>query len=78
MSWDDQVNGLLKKSGQIKRNDTLVIENSTPMYLQSEEIENLPLAVPISVITKATNGKDVSHSIKKEKIVDLQKGIKKC
>lgn len=76
MSWDDQVNGLLKKSGQIKRNDTLVIENSTPMYLQSEEIENLPLAVPISVITKATNGKDVSHSIKKEKIVDLQKGIK--
>ncbi|MGN1329499.1 MAG: hypothetical protein ACI4V4_07345 [Eubacterium sp.] len=76
MSWDDQVNGLLKKSGQIKRNDTLVIENSTPMYLQSDEIEDLPLAVPISVITKATNGKDVSHSIKKEKIVDLQKGIK--
>lgn len=76
MSWDDQVNGLLKKSGQIKRNDTLVIENSTPVYLQSDEIENLPLAVPISVITKATNGKDVSHSIKKEIIVDLQKGIK--
>lgn len=76
MSWDDQINGLLKKSGQIKRNDTLVVEKSTPTYLQSDVIEDLPLAIPLSVVTKATNGKDVSHSIEKEKIVDLQKGIK--
>ena len=76
MNWDDQINGLLKKSGQIKRYDTLVVEKSTPTYLQSDVIEDLPLAIPLSVVTKATNGKDVSHSIEKEKIVDLQKGIK--
>lgn len=61
---------------QIKRNDTLVVEKSTPTYLQSDVTEDLPPAISLSVVTKATSGKDVSHSIEKEKIVDLQKGIK--
>lgn len=76
ISWNAQIRGLLEKSGQIKRNDTLVVEKNTPIYLQSDVIEDLPLAIPLSVVAKASNGKDVSHSIKKEKIIELQKGIK--
>ena len=76
MDWNEQINGLLKKQGQINRSDTLVIEKNTPAYLQSDIIENLPLAVPISVVTKATKGKDISHSIKNENLVSLQKGIR--
>ena len=52
---------------QIKRNDKSVVEKSTPTYLQSDVTEDLPLAIPLSVVTKATSGKDVSHSIEKEK-----------
>ncbi len=76
MDWNEQINDLYNKQGLLRRSDTLVIENSTPAYLQSDVIENLPLVIPLRVVTKASNGKDISHSIKQENIEDLQRGIR--
>jgi len=76
MDWIHQIYGLYNKNGQIIRSDTLVVETETPLYLRLDGIKNLPLAIPLSVVTKATNGKDRSHSIKQENIIKLQNGIR--
>jgi hypothetical protein len=76
MAWTRQIDEFFSSKGQIKRNDTLVIETSTPAYLHLFDTENLPLAVPLSIVTKAIKGKDKFHSIKKENLRNLQDGIR--
>lgn len=75
MSWADQIQGALYNGKNIRRNDTLVVGNpsDTPV---ANEIDNKPLAIPLSVMTKASSGKDISHSIKKGKLAKLDAGIK--
>ena len=68
MTWSDQ----LKNS---KRSDTLVVEKNTPSYLVQKGVDNLPMAIPKSVVTKAQSGKDISHSISDTNIQKLQSGI---
>ena len=66
LPWVEQ----LKKH---KRNDTLVVQNNTDAFLEETD---LPMAVPVSVITKAKSEKDASHSVSDSSIRKLQKGIK--
>ena len=75
MSWEKQINSLLQGKKTIKHSDTLVLNNNTPKYLVENGVENLPLAVPISVITKARSGKDESHSISDINLVNLKNAI---
>ena len=75
MSWDEQIMGALYGKGSIARNDTLVAGQISTSLAQ-EGIEQLPLAIPRSVLTKASDGRDISHSIKKGKLAKLNVGIK--
>lgn len=75
MSWDEQIMGALYGKGSIARNDTLVAGQISASLAQ-EGIEQLPLAIPRSVLTKASDGRDISHSIKKGKLAKLNVGIK--
>lgn len=75
MSWAEQINGALYDGKNIRRNDTLVAGNSADTSIGSE-IDSKPLAIPLSVLSKASSGKDVSHSIKRGKLAKLDSGIK--
>ena len=75
MSWDEQVKGALYDANNIRRNDTLVVTDVADTRV-ANEINNKPLAIPQSVLTKAQSGKDISHSIKKGKLAKLDEGIK--
>ena len=75
MSWADQVQGVLYNGKNIRRSDTLVVGQSTETAV-ANEIDDKPLAIPLSVMTKASSGKDISHSIKKGKLAKLDEGIK--
>ena len=75
MDWDTQINSVLQKDGRINRSDTLVC-GSTPAMLQKSGIEDLPMAIPLSIISKAKSGKDISHSIKNKNLRKLSEGIK--
>ena len=75
MSWEDQIKGALYGSGTIRRNDTLVV-GSISDFLTKDGISQKPLAIPLSVLSKAMSGKDVSHSIKRGKLAKLNSGIK--
>ena len=75
MSWSDQINGALYNGKGIRRNDTLVVGSSADTSV-ANEIDNKPLAIPQRVLTKASSGKDISHSIKKGKLAKLDEGIK--
>lgn len=75
MSWEEQINRALYKEKPLRRNDTLVV-GSIEEYLINDGIEDIPLAIPMSVITKAGGGRDISHSIKRGKIAKLRDGIK--
>lgn len=68
MGWRDQ----LKNT---KRSDTLVVSKNTPSYISEKGINNRPLAIPKSVITKAQSRKDESHSISNKNINNLPSGI---
>ena len=74
MSWAEQIAGVLYGSRRIQRSDTLVAGYSANTAI-GEDIENKPLAIPLSIITKAMKGKDISYSIKRGKIAKLDKGI---
>ena len=75
MSWTDQIRGALYGENTIARNDTLVV-GSISEFLVQDGVEQKPLAIPLSVLTKASSGKDISHSIKKGKLAKLDNGIK--
>ena len=75
MSWAEQINGALYDGNNIRRNDTLVVGNAADTSV-GNEIESKPLAIPLRVLTKASNGKDISHSIKRGKLAKLDEGIK--
>lgn len=75
MEWDKQIRSVLQKDGYIIRNDTLVVDE-TPKILKDKGISNRPLAIPLSIITKAKSGKDVSHSISNKNLRRLQQGIR--
>ncbi len=75
MSWDEQISGALKQGGSIVHSDTLVLDD-TPVNLVKDGVENKRLAIPLSVITKAKNGKDSSHSINDQNLKNLQKGVR--
>ena len=74
MQWEEQVNAYFSKNG-IGRNDTLVVSTTTPLYLKESGITDLPLAIPLRVLTKATNGKDVSHNLNKKDLLSLKADI---
>ena len=76
MSWDKQILSALNKDGFIKRNDTIVVENKPYDFLLEENLSDLPLAIPLRVLTKAKSGKDKSHSIKDDNLMRLQNGMK--
>ena len=75
MSWSDQISGALYDGKNIRRNDTLVVGQARDTAVASD-IEDKPLAIPQSVLTKASSGKDISHSIKRGKLAKLDEGIK--
>ena len=75
MSWAEQINGALYNGKNIRRNDTLIVGNPTDTSV-ANVISNKPLVIPLSVLTKASSGKDISHSIKKGKLAKLDEGIK--
>lgn len=75
MSWTDQIRGALYGENTIARNDTLVV-GSISEFLVQDGVEQKPPAISLSVLKKASSGKDVSHSIKKGKIAKLDNGIK--
>jgi len=75
MSWEEQIRGALYDGKNIRRNDTLVVGYPADTAV-ANEIPNKPLAIPLSVLTKASSGKDVSHSIKRGKLAKLDEGIK--
>ena len=54
--------------------DTLVAGDVAALV--QDGITQRPLAIPLSVITKASGGKDISHSIKRGKLTNLASGIK--
>ena len=56
ITWDEQINNYFLKNGLIKHSDTLVIDKNTPDYLTSY-MENLPMALPIRIISKAQSKK---------------------
>ena len=74
MNWDEQIKDALYGNGNITRNDTLIV-GEVAGYLTQEGIEQKPLAIPLSVLSKASSGKDISHSIKKGKLAKLDSGI---
>lgn len=74
IAWGEQINNYFLKNGLIKHSDTLVVEKNTPDYLLSY-MDNLPLVLPISVISKAQNKKDISHSVNDSNIKRIQNGI---
>ena len=75
MSWEEQIDGALYGGKNIRRNDTLVVCNSAETSA-AMDIGDKPLVIPLSVLTKASNGRDVSHSIKKGKLAKLDEGIR--
>ena len=75
MTWDEQVKGALYDGKNIRRNDTLIVAKPSDTVLENV-INDVPLAIPLSVLTKASNGKDISHSIKRGKLAQLDVGIK--
>ncbi|MBQ5969631.1 MAG: hypothetical protein IJL52_05895 [Clostridia bacterium] len=74
MSWEEQIGAYYNRTGTIKTNDTLTL-GDTPQEIVDLGVNNKPLAVPLSVISKAQSGKDVSHSLSNREIRTLDKKI---
>lgn len=66
LPWEDQ----LKKH---RHGDTLVVQKHTDAFLEEND---LPMAIPVSVLNKAQSGKDNSHRVSDTSIERLQEGIK--
>lgn len=75
MSWGQQIKSTLNHNGKIQHMDTLVVMNNTPAYLLTGDTANLPMAIPLSVITKAQKGKNADHAISDKNLIALQYGM---
>lgn len=75
MIWEKQIKSALEHNGVIRHGDTLVVLKSTPVFLQTESTKDLPLAIPLSVITKSQNGKNNDHKISSTNLMKLHSGI---
>ncbi len=74
MNWEQQIRGALKQTRDIRHSDTLTVGEPS-IFLQEKGISAKPLAIPLSVITKAKSGKDASHSIQNRNLEKMQEGI---
>ena len=66
MPWRDQIRNYT-------HSDTLVVQEKPDSFLNAE---NIPLAIPVSILSKAQSMKDDSHSVSDISIEELQDGIK--
>lgn len=76
MSYEEQINSYYEKTGLIRHSDTLVVMKNTPTDFLNKGVIDLPIALPISIITKSQNGKNSDHTISNKNIKRLDKGIK--
>ena len=76
MSWEEQINEYFNQnSNVIRHSDTLVVMANIPSYMSDDAINDLPIALPISIITKAQKGKNNSHTVTEKNIKELQTGL---
>ena len=74
MPWKDQVRGYFSNDGTIKSSDSLYLGESGV-----DGVEDAPMYIPTSVITKAIRpqkGSRSSHALSQRNILSLQEGIK--
>lgn len=74
MPWKDQVQGYFSNDGTIKSSDSLYLGESSV-----EGVDNAPMYIPTSVITKAIRppkGSRSAHALSQKNILNLQEGIK--
>ena len=74
MPWKDQVRGYFSNDGTIKSSDSLYLGESSV-----EGVDNAPMYIPTSVITKAIRppkGSRSAHALSQKNILNLQEGIK--
>ena len=74
MPWKDQVRGYFSNVGTIKSSDSLYLGESSV-----EGVDNAPMYIPTSVITKAIRppkGSRSAHALSQKNILNLQEGIK--
>lgn len=74
MPWKDQVRGYFSNDGTIKSSDSLYLGESSV-----EGVDNAPMYIPMSVITKAIRppkGSRSAHALSQKNILNLQEGIK--
>ena len=74
MTWKDQVRGYFSNDGTIKSSDSLYLGESGV-----EGVDNAPMYIPTSVITKAIRppkGSRSAHALSQKTILNLQEGIK--
>lgn len=74
MLWKDQVRGYFSNDGTIKSSDSLYLGESSV-----EGVDNAPMYIPTSVITKAIRppkGSRSAHALSQKNILNLQEGIK--
>lgn len=72
--WKDQVRGYFSNDGTIKSSDSLYLGESSV-----EGVDNAPMYIPTSVITKAIRppkGSRSAHALSQKNILNLQEGIK--
>lgn len=74
MPWKNQVRGYFSNDGTIKSSDSLYLGESSV-----EGVDNAPMYIPTSVITKAIRppkGSRSAHALSQKNILNLQEGIK--
>lgn len=74
MPWKDQVRGYFSNDGTVKSSDSLYLGESSV-----EGVDNAPMYIPTSVITKAIRppkGSRSAHALSQKNILNLQEGIK--
>ena len=71
MPWETQINGYLNKSGEIKSSDTLSLNGFSSTLFKN----SLPNVVPLSIITKAQDGRNADHRINDKTLINIEKDI---
>lgn len=75
MTWNEQINQYFSKNPAIKHSDTLFLFYSSEIN-DLDKVENKPIGVPISVISKAINQKNKDHNVDKNTLIMLDKKLK--
>lgn len=74
MPWEEQVQGYFRNDGTIKSSDSLYLGKSSV-----DGVDNAPMFIPTSVITKAIRspkGSRSAHALSRKNILSLQEDIK--